>query len=133
MHGHLTEPRRVRTFGAVVFPLFGALSLAAWAAERVAPSCLFSFLSLLGLGFLLVPAGLMPVYLGWVAVARRVGSAVTLLVLTLFYLLVMTPAACLKKWFGGSPLPLSPDPASPSYWVQRREAAQPKERFLKRY
>ena len=128
-----TEPREIRKFGAVVAAFFGALSLTAWWLERSAPLYFFGALSLLGLGFLLAPAFLKPVWLGWQKVARRIGTAVTLTILTLFYILVMTPAAFLKKTFGGAPLPLEPDPAAPTYWVPRSEPAQPKERFAKRY
>lgn len=133
MNERSTEPRDIRRFGAVVSVFFGALALTAWSFDRIAPLCLFGPLSLLGLGFVLAPAGLKRVYLGWMAVSRRIGSAVTLTVLTLFYVLVMTPAAFLKKAFGGAPLPLAPNPDAATYWVARGEPAQPKERFAKRY
>jgi hypothetical protein len=58
---------------------------------------------------------------------------VTGLMLTLAYFLVITPAAWLKRIFGGRPLPLKPDREASSYWVEREEAAQPRERFLKRF
>jgi hypothetical protein len=128
-----TESRDIRKFGAVVAVFFGVLSISAVWAERSIPLYFFGSLSLLGLGFLLVPARLKPVYIGWQKAARRIGMAVTMTILTLFYVLVMTPAAFLKKRLGGPPLPLKPDPAVPTYWVARREPAQPKERFAKRY
>jgi hypothetical protein len=53
--------------------------------------------------------------------------------LAIAYYVVITPAALLKRLFGGRPLPLSPDPDASTYWVSRDEPAQPKERFYKRF
>jgi hypothetical protein len=53
--------------------------------------------------------------------------------LTLAYFLVITPSAWLKRLFGGRPLPVRPNPKVSSYWTEREEAAQPRERFLKRF
>jgi hypothetical protein len=55
------------------------------------------------------------------------------LILTIFFYFVMTPAALLKRIFGGRPLPVKPDPDAETYWVTRTEPAQPKERFPKRF
>jgi hypothetical protein len=101
--------------------------------EKRAPIYLFGFLALLGLGFILTPGILQPVYLAWLKAAHCIGKAVTIAVMTLTYYLVITPAALLKRLFGGRPLPFLPDKDSSSYWIARTEPAQPKERFIKRY
>ena len=49
------------------------------------------------------------------------------------YYLVVTPFGLLKRLFGGRPLPLKPDRNRSSYWAERPEPAQPKERFTKRF
>jgi len=87
----------------------------------------------MGLGFILSPLRLRPLYSGWMKIAHLVGRIVTALVLTLAYYLVITPSALIKSVFGGRPLPLKPDTRVSSYWVARTEPVQPKERFLKRY
>ena len=58
---------------------------------------------------------------------------ITTLILALAYYLVITPAALIKMLFGGRPLPIKPDKKALSYWVDRTEPVQPKERFIKRY
>jgi hypothetical protein len=58
---------------------------------------------------------------------------VSTLILTLAYYLVLTPSALIKQLFGGRPLPVKPDKTVSTYWIDRTEPAQPKERFLKRY
>jgi hypothetical protein len=73
------------------------------------------------------------IYAGWLKTAHVIGRMITLLALVLTYYTIITPAALLKRVFGGRPIPLKPDRNTLSYWVSRLEPAQPKERFLKRY
>ena len=123
----------IRKFGLVAFIFFGSLcGLGIWTRKPV-PTYLFGSLSILGLGFILIPARLRPVYNAWLKVAHIIGRIITTLILALSYYLVITPSALIKRLFGGRPLPVKPDKEATSYWVPRTEPAQPKERFLKRY
>ena len=125
--------KEIRKFGLIAFIFFGSLcGLGLW-ADKPVPTYLFGSLSLLGLGFILIPNRLRPVYNAWIKVAHVIGRVITTLVLALAYYLVITPSALIKRIFGGRPLPLKPDKEAKSYWVTRTEPAQPKERFLKRY
>jgi hypothetical protein len=65
--------------------------------------------------------------------AHVIGTIMTAVILTLAYYLVITPYALIKRLFGGRPLPFKPDKNSSSYWIERSESAQPRERFSKRY
>jgi hypothetical protein len=88
---------------------------------------------MLGFSFIVAPSRLRPIYGTWLRIAHFLGRVVTTVILTLAYYLVITPAALIKRLFGGSPIPIRPDNKSPSYWVARNEPAQPKDRFLKRF
>lgn len=90
-------------------------------------------LSLTGLGFIISPRRLIPVHAAWLKIAHFIGKVVTLFMLTIAYYLVMTPTAMIKRIFGGAPLPVKPDKEASSYWVDRNESAQPRERFSKRF
>ena len=128
-----TDTRAIRKFGLIAILFFGSLfSIALWAG-RPAASCVFGALGLLGLGFVLFPGTLRPVYRGWMVVAHLIGRAVTTLILTMAYYLVITPSALIKRLMGGAPIRTRPDKKASSYWVARTEPAQPKERFLKRF
>jgi hypothetical protein len=128
-----TEIREIRKFGFIAFAFFGLVcTLGIW-LDTWAPAALFGFLALLGLGFILTPGILQPVYLAWLKAAHLIGKALTIAVMTLAYYLVITPTALLKRPFGGRPLPLVPDKDASSYWIARAEPGQPKERFIKRY
>jgi hypothetical protein len=50
-----------------------------------------------------------------------IGRVITTIILTLSYYLVITPAALIKRVFGGRPLPLKPDKNVFSYWASREE------------
>ena len=133
MNSNSTKDGDVRKFGIIAFLFFGCLcALGIWAGKAI-PTYLFGFLSVVGLGFIMIPGRLRPVYAGWLKIAHLIGKAITVVMLTLAYYLVMTPSAMLKRIFGGAPLPVKPDKNANTYWVIRDEKAQPKERFLKRY
>jgi hypothetical protein len=128
-----TDIKSIRRFGIIAFIFFGCLSGLGFWWQKPIPSYLFGFLSLLGLGFILLPLTLKPVHDAWLRIAHFLGRVVTTMILTLAYYLVITPAALIKRIFGGRPLPLKPDKNASSYWVTREEPAQPRERFLKRF
>ena len=128
-----TDRKEIRKFGIIAFFFFGCLGgLGLW-LKKPLPAYLFGFLSFLGLGFILIPSQLAPVYRFWLKIAHFLGKVVTTVLLALAYYFVITPSALIKRIFGGPPLPLKPDKNRASYWVTRTEAAQPKERFIKRY
>ena len=123
----------IRKFGLIALVFFGALfALALW-RDKTVVTYFFGTLALLGLAFLVLPGPMRPIHAGWLKIAHAIGQAITTVILTLAYYLVITPSAWLKRLFGGKPLPDRPDPDADTYWVTREEPAQPKERFHKRY
>ncbi len=127
------DTREIRKFGLIVLVLFGSLcGLGIWKAKPF-PTYFFGFLTFLGICFVLIPSWSAPVYRGWLKVAHFIGQTITTLILALAYYFVITPAGMLKRIFGGRPLPVKFDKKASSYWVDREEPAQQKERFLKRF
>jgi len=128
-----TETKRIRKFGRIAFVFFGCLwVLGIWLGKPL-PTYFFGTLSAIGLGFILFPHQLRPVFIAWLKIAHFLGRVVTTLILTFAYYFVITPAALIKRIFGGTPLPVKPDKNVSSYWVTRKEAVQSKEQFLKRF
>ena len=133
MNSDSTDERQIRLFGLVALVFFGCLSTLGLWLGRPLPMYLFGALCVIGLGFLLLPSPMRPVYHGWLKIAHFLGRTITTVMLTLIYYLVITPSALLLRLFKGHLLPLKPDRTSPSYWVPRTEPTQPRERFIKRY
>jgi hypothetical protein len=128
-----TDTREIRRFGVIALIFFGCLSALGFWTKKPLPAYLFGFLSLLGLGFILIPSHLKSVHRGWLRVAHLIGRVVTTVILTIAYYLVITPSGLIKRLISGRPLPVKPDREAFSYWVARGEPIQPKERFSKRY
>lgn len=125
--------REIRKFGIVALLFFGALAgLALW-RDKTGFTIFFGGLSCLGMCFLALPGPFRPIYNGWLKIAHFIGKIITVFMLTLSYYVVITPAAWLKRAIGGSPLPLKAEPDADSYWIDRKEPSQPKERFYLRY
>jgi hypothetical protein len=123
----------IRKFGIVALLFFGMLAGFALWREKSGLTIFFGVLSCLGMCFLVMPGPFRPIYDGWIKIAHFIGKIITVSILTLSYYMVITPAALLKRAFGGRPLPLKPDPNTDSYWIARKEPSQPKERFYLRY
>ena len=133
MSSFSTDSREIRRFGAIALVFFGTLfGIGLW-LHRVTALYLFGILSSLGLGFIIMPAQMRPLYASWLKVAHFIGRITTAVILTLTFYLVIAPTALFKRLLGGRPLPTSPDKTTTSYWVTRPEPAQPRERFAKRY
>lgn len=128
-----TDTKQIRKFGLIALIFFGCFcTLGIW-REKSVLTYLFGVLAALGLGFIILPYQLKPVFFGWLKIAHFIGTVVTTVILTIAYYLVITPSGLIKRLFGGAPLPVKPDRNSSTYWVTRTEPVQPKDRFLKRY
>ena len=133
MNSNSTDKKQIRKFGLIAFIFFGILcALGIW-KDKLLPTYLFGFLSVLGFGFIVAPIHLKPAFYAWQRFAHLIGRVITNIVLILIYYLVITPSGLIKRLFGGKPLPTKPDKNISSYWVTRPEPAQPSERFFKRY
>lgn len=133
MNSLSTDPKRIRIFGLVAFVVFGALTgLSIWNKRPSAPF-VFGPLCMIGLCLLASPRRFSPLYRAWLTVAHLIGTFFTAILLAVAYLAVITPMALLKRAVSGWPLPLTPDRRARTYWVERAEPAQPRERFLKRF
>jgi hypothetical protein len=128
-----TEPAEIRKFGLIALIFFGTLCTVGALTQKPVPTILFGCLAALGITFIFLPARMSPVYLRWIRFSKFLAKAFTVLVLSMAYYLVITPAALIKRIIGGRPLPMKPDKNLSSYWVARSEPAQPLERFSKRY
>jgi hypothetical protein len=128
-----TDARQIRRFGVLAFVIFTILCGFGIRGHKILPAAFFGCLAVAGMGFMLFPDRLRPLFELWMRTAQLINRGVVAVLLTLAYYLAITPTALLKRCYGGRPLPLKRDDNMVSYWVERPEPAQPKERFIKRY
>ncbi len=114
-----TGPRELRKFGLLVGGILGALGLLALARSKgYSPYLLAPGLALLVLGAVW-PRALKHIYIAWMSLAILLGYAVSTIILTLFFFLVITPIGLAARLLGRDFLRLKIDRAAPSYWITR--------------
>jgi hypothetical protein len=81
---------------------------------------------------LLVPRVLAPVERGWMALAAVMGAINTRIILTLVYVVVVTPIAWLRR-LGGDPLNRRLGTDVPSHWIKREREPADAARYRKQF
>lgn len=124
-----TDPKTLRSFGllmaGVLAPLLGLvlpwLFGYGWPVWPWVASAAFGALALAW------PAGLGPVYRGWMGFAHVVGWVNTRLLLGLVFFLVITPIGLLMRLAGRDPMRRRFDPSATTYRIPRTRAPEPAE------
>ena len=120
-----TGTRELRNFGLLVGGVFVALGLLAlWRGKPVYPWLLTPGLLLVAFGAG-VPRTLKYVYIAWMSLAMVLGFVVSHVILTVFFLLVITPIGLVARIAGKDFLRLKLDQKANTYWISR-ERKDPK-------
>lgn len=119
-------PAELRRFGLTVGGIFLLLALVSWYRGHVYPPRVMGVVgTLLVVPGLLVPRALGPVERAWMGMAAVLGAINTRIILTLVYMVVVTPIAWIRR-LGGDPLDRTLGTDTPSHWIKREhEAADP--------
>ena len=119
-----TGVRELRKFGLVVggvFVVLGVLFLLRHKAHW--PFFLWPGVALTAFGSVF-PRTLKYIYIGWMSLAFALGFVVSHAILTLFFLLVMTPIGLVARLLGKDFLSLKLDRGTASYWIARERKAK---------
>jgi hypothetical protein len=116
----------LRRFGVTVGGIFLVLALFSWWRGHVYPPRVMAVVGvLLVVPALLLPRTLGPVERGWMAMAAVLGAVNTRIILTLVYVVVVTPIAFFRR-LAGDPLHRDLGKGEPSHWIKREhEPADP--------
>ena len=128
-----TDPVEIRKFGIAALIFFGIVFCLALWRDKYILAWIAGPLSFLGLCISIAPVFLTPVYKAWVKGAMAFGKGVNAVFLIMAWYLVITPFAIGKRLLSGAPLPLKTDKDAQTYWVERKEPAQKREKYIKRY
>lgn len=115
--------RDLRKFGVTVGSVF--LLLGAWCLfrHRAAGPYLAAVGGVLFVLGLAAPRALRRVHFAWMLLALLLGLVTSGLLLSLLYLLVITPISLLARLLGKDFLSVRMDPHTPSYWQKRDPTA----------
>lgn len=124
-----TDAKALRKFGLLVGGVF--LAIAAFLLWRKVEWGIY--LAYLGAPLFLVgavfPRALKQVYLGWMAMALAIGTVMTALLLTLFFLLVITPVGLFFKLIGRDVLQRKFDREAATYWITKEYPITDRKRY----
>lgn len=127
-----TDKGALRKFGLTVGLAFIALgSLAYFWKHRewgLYPIGLGALLFLVGA---ILPRILRPVYLGWMSIALVLGAVMTRVLLTIFFLLVVTPVGLFFRLIGRDVLHRKFDRQAKTYWIPKEYPIADRTRYEK--
>ena len=116
-----TGDRELRKFGLAVGGVFAVLGLLfLWRHKAHYPYFVWPGLTLVVVGALW-PRNLKWVYIAWMSVAFVLGFVMAHVILTLLFLLVITPMGWVARLSGKDFLSLKLDRAAKSYWIPRQQ------------
>lgn len=128
-----TGTRELRKFGLLVGGVLAVLGLLMWVRGKPHfPWLLAPGVALLALG-LILPRSLKYVYLAWMSLAILLGFVVSNVLLTLLFLLVITPIGLMARLCRKDFLRLQIRPEASTYWLPRDHAAQPKSNYERQF
>ena len=119
-----TSPRDLRKFGLVVggvFALLGTWFLLRHKAHY--PYFLWPGIALMTFGAVF-PRTLKYIYIAWMSAAFVLGFVMAHVILTLFFVLVITPIGLVAQLVGKDFLRLKLDRHSTTYWIRREHKAR---------
>ena len=129
----MRTPTELRRFGCTVGGVFLLLAAVSWWRGHVQPPLVFAVVgTLLVLPALVFPRMLGPVERAWMGLAAVLGAVNTRILLTLVYVLVVTPIAWVRR-LGGDPLDRKLGTGAPSHWMPRERGPVNPETYRKQF
>ncbi len=77
------------------------------------------------------PAALRPLYIVWMTLALALGFVMTRVLLTITFVVMITPIGLLMRAFGKDPMQRKIDPALPTYWIPKEPSGDDRERLTR--
>ena len=127
------SPAELRRFGCTVGGVFLLLGAISWWRGHTVPPLVFGTLgTLLVVPGLIAPVVLGPVERAWMAFAAVLGAINTRILLTLVYVVVVTPIGFLRR-FRDDPLDRGLGTDKTSHWVPRERQPVDPESYRKQF
>ena len=125
---HNPSKKDLRVFGAIWLVFFAIIGgVLQSSVSGAAPYILYTIAIGIPVIGWFIPAFMRVVYVGMTYAAFPIGFVVSHLILGAVYYLVMTPIGLLLRIFGYDSMGKKLQPEASSYWIQRKQAFNPKQ------
>lgn len=113
------DKKTLREFGLITGAIFAGLFglLFPWLFERSIPLWPWILLSILWVWALILPASLLPVYRGWMAIGHVLGWINTRIILGIMFYIIFLPIGIIMKLFGKDPMARTIEKSQNSYRI----------------
>lgn len=131
------SPKKIKDFGWVMFAVLGIL-IPLFISYRIGWDINTPMLILFAISqFFLIPSIVLPrmmepIYKAWMLLAILLGLFMTKVIITIVFILLMTPIGLIRKMFVRDPLNLKADKSATTYWV-KKENTFSADRYEKQY
>lgn len=134
MHLNEPTPRDLRLFGALLPAFFLLVGLGAGHRlnSSTATRVVWAAGAVVTVAYAAVPSLRRPTFVGWSRATHPVAVMVSHVLLTVVFVVLVTPIGVLLRLFGRDPLDRRADPSTPSYWQPRTGIPEPK-RYLQQF
>jgi hypothetical protein len=119
--------KELRKFGITMAVALGVIAGIVWWRDKEAWRILLGLAGLFLVAGLALPRVLSPIEWAWMKLAHYLGTVMTVVLVTIAFLVAITPLGLLMRIFGKDLLNLKFDPKQRSYWLPV-EAGGPKDR-----
>ncbi|MFP4173581.1 MAG: SxtJ family membrane protein [Candidatus Hydrogenedentota bacterium] len=110
------DRRQQRNFGLVMAGAFCVLALIRWWWEAAFPPILFGIATAFLVIGLVAPRALTPVFIAWMKLAIGLNWVITYILLTVVFVLMITPVGLVRQIFAEDPLKRKWLPNAITYW-----------------
>lgn len=131
------SPKKIKDFGWVMFAVLGIL-IPLFISYKIGWGINTPMLILFAISqFILIPSIVLPrmmepIYKSWMLLALLLGLFMTKVIITIVFILIMTPIGLIRKLFVNDPLNLKADKKTNTYWV-KKENTLSADRYEKQY
>ncbi len=127
------DPQRqdLRQFGWVFGGALTALSGLAWYKDSPAFPYLLGVGALIATTGTLAPIALRYLYFVWMTIGLTLGTIMTAIILSVVFVVAITPIGLVMKLLGKDPMQRRIDPEAPTYWIPKPTAGPDKKHYLR--
>ena len=129
---HTTKDLRV--FGIAMAVVLSAIGV--WQAIASRPTAAFTLFAVAAAFLapaLVAPRILLPLFVPWRLFGFAMGFVMTRVILTIFFIVVITPTSLIRRLLGKDSLDRSLDADTPTWWRERKGGPPPRERYERQF